>query len=345
MASAAKSFGSALVVTAAVIFCGISVTQVQSKRPSPPPLKQVATIDLPGPGGKRFDYLAVDETNHRLYSNHLAAGLLYILDVLDNKLIATIQDVPGAEGIAVIPEMDKAYTADWYENKIAVIDLKERRVVKKIPTEAKPDGIAFAAPFHKIYVSDERGKTEAVVDVRDDTVVKILHFDSETGMPQYDPVARRVYVNLQDDNLFAVIDPATDTVVAKYPVGRCRGNHGMALDPTHHRAFLSCEDNDLMTVFDLDKHEPIAYLPMATGADVIQFDPGLSRIYVACGSGSISVFYQGDLNHYRKLGDVPVQRKVHSIAVDIQTHRVYAPEEQEDGRPVARMVVFAANQD
>ena len=340
----AKLRKSTLAATGIALFAVLTlvVCSAQTQRRTSGVLRQVATIDLPGPGGKRFDYLAVDEKNHRLFSNHLAAGLLYVIDLRSNKLLATVKDVPGAEGIAVIPEMDKAYTADWYENRIAVIDLKTMQVVKKIATENKPDGIAYAAPFHKIYVSDERGKAEAVVDVRSDTVVKTLRFDSETGMPQYDPAARKVYVNLQDDNLFAVIDPATDEVVARYPVGKCRGNHGMAIDPAHHRAFLSCEDNELMTVFDLDKHEPIAYLPMASGPDVVQFDAGMGRIYVACGSGAISVFQQDDGNHYRKLGDVPVQRKVHSIAVDPETHRVYAPEEQEDGRPVARTVVFEA---
>jgi DNA-binding beta-propeller fold protein YncE len=64
-----------------------------------------------------------------------------------------------------------------------------------------------------------------------------LRFDSETGMPQYDPIARKVYVNLQDQNILAVIDPLTDKVVERYSVGRCKGNHGMALDPEHHRAF------------------------------------------------------------------------------------------------------------
>jgi DNA-binding beta-propeller fold protein YncE len=161
-------------------------------------------------------------------------------------------------------------------------------------------------------------------------------------MPQYDPVARKVYVNLQDDNIFAVIDPATDEVVGRYSVGRCEGNHGMTLDPEHHRAFVACEGNDLMTVFDLDKHAPIAFLPMAGGPDVIKFDAGLKRIYVACGSGAISVFQMDDPDHYRKLEDFPVQKKVHSLAVDPETHRVYAPEQEADGKAVARMTVYEA---
>jgi hypothetical protein len=37
-----------------------------------------------------------------------------------------------------------------------------------------------------------------------------------------------------------------------------------------------------MTVLDSDKHAPIAFLKMPGGPKVIEFDPGLGRIYVAC---------------------------------------------------------------
>jgi hypothetical protein len=66
-------------------------------------------------------------------------------------------------------------------------------------------------------------------------------------------------------------------------------------------------ENKLMTVFDLDKNQPIVFLPMA-----------------------------GELE------DFPVQKKVHSLAVDPETHRVYAPEQEADGKAVARMIVYEA---
>jgi YVTN family beta-propeller protein len=309
---------------------------------SGPALKKLTEFDLPGPGGKRFDYLAIDTDDHYLFSAHLAAGQTYVIDLRTNKVVATVTDTPGVEGIEYVPELKKFYTSNAGDNTIGVIDLKQMKVVKKIPTEKKPDGSAYAAPFHRLYVSDERGKAEAIVDVTKDEIIKTLRFDSETGMPQYDPVARKVYVNLQDQNIFAVIDPVTDEVVGRYPVGRCKGNHGMTLDPEHRRAFLSCEGNNLMTVFDLDKHEPIAFLPLAGGPDVIKFDPGLGRIYAACYSGAISVFHQDDPNHYRKIEDFKVPHAVHTLAVDPQTHRVYTPEQEADGKPVARMVVYEA---
>jgi DNA-binding beta-propeller fold protein YncE len=221
-----------------------------------------------------------------------------------------------------------------------VIDLDQMKIIKKIPTESKPDGITYAQPFHKIYVSDERAHAEAVVDANTDAIITTLHFGSETGNPRYDPVSKRVYVNLQDKNVIAEIDPATDKEVAEYPVGKCRGNHGMALDTEHRLAFLSCEGNDLMTVFRLDTHEPIAYFPQAKGGDVIAYDPGLKRIYVACYEGAISVFQEDDATHIRKLGDVPVQKKVHSLTIDLKTHRVYVPEQEHDGVPAARITIF-----
>jgi DNA-binding beta-propeller fold protein YncE len=305
-------------------------------------LKQVGAIDLPGPTGKRFDYLTIDYDRNLLLSTHLGAGLLYAIDLRTNKLVKIFRDLPGIEGVEIAPDVKKAYTSDWQENKIGVIDLEQMSLIKKLPTESKPDGIAYAAPFHKIYVSDERAHAEAVVDVTKDEVITTLHFGSETGNPRYDPASKRVYVNLQDKNVIAEIDPATDKEIAEYPVGRCKGNHGMALDSEHHLAFLSCEENDMMTVFRLDTHQPIAYFPQAKGGDVIAFDPGLKRIYVACYDGAISVFQEDDPTHFRKLGDVPVERKVHSLAVDVNTHRVYAPEQEEKGAPVARIVIFDA---
>ena len=306
-------------------------------------LHKIASFDLPGPPGKRFDYLTIIRDRHLLLSTHLGAGRLYVIDLASNKVLNTIEDLPGIEAVEVAPDVDKAYTSNWGEHKVGVIDLKQMRVVKKLSVENKPDGIAYAAPFHKIYISDERAHAEVVIDVLRDEIVKTIRFHSETGMPQYDPIGKKVLVNLQDRNLLAVIDPATDAPVAEYPVGDCRGNHGMVVDAEGRRAFLSCEDNNRMTVFNLETHKPVTSLPMARGADVIKFDPGLHRIYVACGSGAISVFQQDDPDHYRKLPDVAVEPGVHSLVVDAETHNVYAPEQQEGGKAVARMAVYAAN--
>jgi DNA-binding beta-propeller fold protein YncE len=305
-------------------------------------LKQIDTIDLPGPKGERFDYLTMDEEDQYLLSAHLGPGILYVIDVRANKLVKAIPGVPGITGVEYVPGLRKVYTSDWGEESIGVVDLRSMSVIKRLPTAAKPNGSAYAAPFHKMYISDTLGKAVAVVDVKKDEIVKTIEFKSETGMPQYDSVSRKVYVNLRSTNEVAEIDPATDMVLGTYPVDGCRYNHGMAIDPERHRAFLLCGGTKTLAVFALDTHKSIAHLPLPSGADVVKFDPGLRRIYAACSSGFIAVIQADDADHYQKLEDFAVQKMVHSLAVDVATHRVYAPEQQENGQPVARMIVYEA---
>ena len=53
-------------------------------------LEQITKFDLPGPGGKRFDYLTIDPDDHYLISAHLAADQTYVIDLTTNKVVATI---------------------------------------------------------------------------------------------------------------------------------------------------------------------------------------------------------------------------------------------------------------
>jgi DNA-binding beta-propeller fold protein YncE len=75
-------------------------------------LKQIATIDLPGPKGERFDYLTMDDENHYLLSAHLGPGILYVIDVRTNKVVKAIPGVPGITGLEYVPGLRKVYTSD-----------------------------------------------------------------------------------------------------------------------------------------------------------------------------------------------------------------------------------------
>jgi DNA-binding beta-propeller fold protein YncE len=306
----------------------------------PQALRKVASIDLPGPTGQRFDYVAIDEEHHYVLSAHLGPGLLYVVDTKTNKVVKTIPGLPGITGLEYVPGFHKVYTSNWGEEKIGVVDLRTMSVIKRLPTESKPNGIAYAEPFRKVYVVNTLGKAVSVVDVNTDEIVKVLRFNSETGTPGYDAVAKKIYVTLRSTNEVAEIDPATDRVIGQYPVEGCTFNHGMTVDAEHHRAFLLCGGTRNVTIFALDSHKAIAHFPIPAGADVVKFDSGLGRAYAACSSGAISVVQEDTPDLFRKIEDFPVQKLVHSLAVDPATHRVYAPEQEEDGRPVARIIVY-----
>jgi len=305
-------------------------------------LRKIAVIDVPGPKGQRFDYVTIDAEDHYLLSGHLGPGILYVVDMRTNKLVRAIPGLPGITGLEYVPGLHKVYTSNWGEEKIGVVDLRTMSVIKRLPTESKPNGIAYAEPFRKAYVANTLGKAVSVIDVDKDEIVKVLRFDSETGTPGYDVLAKRIYVTLRSTDEVAEIDPLTDRVVGRYPVDGCRFDHGMAIDSEHHHAFLLCGQTHNLTVFSLDDHRAIAHFPIPAGADVVKFDAGNGRAYAACSSGAISIVQEDDPEHFRKIEDFPVQKLVHSLAVDPSTHRVYAPEQEEDGQPAARIVVYEA---
>jgi len=303
-------------------------------------LEKIALIELNGPKGERFDYLTIDTEDHYLLSAHLGPGILYVIDVRTNKLIKAIPGLPGITGLEYVPGLHKVYTSNWGEEKIGIVDLRTMSVIKRLPTESKPNGIAYAEPFRKVYVVNTLGKAVSVIDVDKDEIVRVLRFDSETGTPGYDAVAKKIYVTLRSTNEVAEIDPATDKVLGRYPVEGCKFDHGMAVDSKTHRAFLLCGGTHNLTVFTLDSHKAIAQFPIPAGADVVKFDTGIGRAYAACSSGAISIVQEDDPEHFRKLEDFPAQKLVHSLAIDPSTHRVYVPEQEEDGQPVARIVVY-----
>lgn len=303
-------------------------------------LKKIATIELPGPLGKPFDALAIDSENHRLFCAHTGANALYVVDLETNQLTQTISGLPGVRSVLYLPESRKIYASVAGDDSIVVIDGTSFEITRRIPTESAPAAMALAAPQGKIFVSDELARAVVVIDAAREIVLSVLRFESRTGTLQYDSVAKKIYLNLPDANQLAVIDPESGAVTAKFAVGRCAGNSGMALDAGRRLAFLSCEGNNLLAIFDLRANVPEGYLPMAAGGAGVALDPKLGRVYVACASGAIAVYEDKDTQKCRRLGDISAAYAVHSLAVDENTQRLYVPLQQEDGVPVSQLEVY-----
>src|SRR5258708_33524435 len=96
-----------------------------------PALRMIAEFDLPGPGGKRFDYLTVDADDRYLLSAHLGAGQTYVIGLRTNRVGGTITDTPGAERIEYGPELKKFYTSNARDNTIGGVGLEQLKTVKK----------------------------------------------------------------------------------------------------------------------------------------------------------------------------------------------------------------------
>ena len=102
-------------------------------------------------------------------------------------------------------------------------------------------------------------------------------------------------------------------------------------------AFIACEDDDKLLVFDLQAKRVVSSFDVGGDPDVLAHDPGLHRLYVAGEKGVVSVF-EVERGAVGKLGEGYVGGNAHVVAVDPRDHRVYFPLKDVDGAPILRIM-------
>ena len=126
--------------------------------------------------------------------------------------------------------------------------------------------------------------------------------------------------------------------IGRYTLSGCSEPHGLLIDSEHRLAFVACEENAKLTVFDLDSKSVTATHTVGSHPDVLSFDKGFTRLYVSSESGVISMFDEQGRN-LEKIGEGFLAPNAHSVAVDSRTHRVYFPLQNVSGKPVLRIAV------
>ena len=300
------------------------------------PLKLVMDVPLTGQT-TRLDYESLDARDGRLFIAHLGDSAVIVYDTRADKVIKDIPGVGHVHGVLVVPELDRVYASATQGDEVVAIDPHSLQITARIPGGHYPDGMAYAPGVHKLYVSDEMGKTETVIDTSTGKRIATLQMDGEVGNTQYDPVSGHIFVNVQTREDLVEIDPQTDRIIARHPLPGAKGNHGLLIDPGVRRAYIACEDNDTLLVLDLSTMHVVSSFDVGGDPDVLAFDPGLHRLYVAGEKGVVSVFDTAG-TAVRKLGEGYAGDNAHVVAVDPASHRVYLPLKDVDGHPLMRIM-------
>ena len=297
----------------------------------------LADVPLTG-GSTRFDYQSLDSSSGRLYIAHLGSDLMTVFDINKQTVVGDVKDLKRVHGVLAVPALHRIYASATGTNELVVIDDQSLSIIARAPAGDYPDGIAYASKANKIYVSDLHGKTDTVIDAKTNQRVTTIALGGGAGNSQYDSGADRIFVTVDGREELAEIDPSTDQIAGRYPLTGCKGSHGLLIDSERHLAFAACEDNSKLVVFDFDTKKATATLSVGADPDVLAFDPSLHRLYVSAESGIISVFDERDRG-LQKVGEAMFAPNAHSVAVDPNTHRVYFPLRDINGKPVLRIAV------
>lgn len=122
----------------------------------------------------------------------------------------------------------------------------------------------------------------------------------------------------------------------RFDLPGAKGNHGLLIDPRDRLAFIACEGNDKLIVFNMRSNQVVQSFAVGGDPDVLAFDPTLSTLYVAGEDGVVSLFrFKADTGD--KIGEGRLGPNAHVVAIDPATHKSYFPLKNVDGRPVLRI--------
>jgi DNA-binding beta-propeller fold protein YncE len=291
-------------------------------RPAAKTVRAVATISFPAPvkiTRPFIDYLTVGGS--RLYAGYTSHGMVGLIDIGTNRVVATIGSLGRVHGIALVRERNLGFASSSGDNNVNVFDLVDHKLLKKIPAGDGPDAIIYDPKAHLVYVSDHAGKTGRLIDPATQTVVAVIALGGEPEYSQVDPETGWIYQNLEDTSELVVLDPQKRALIQRYQLAPGEGPTGLAFDVANRRLFSTCSGK--LIVLNADTGAIIAVLPIGALTDGVDYDAALHRVYTANGVGSMTVIQQDSADRYRVLENAPTRFGGHSLVVDPATHRIF----------------------
>jgi len=297
----------------------------------------IKVIDIPLSGGAdRLDYQSIDVNTKRLYISHLGSSMVHVFDLQKQKILKDIPLTSSPYGILAVSSLKEVFVGVGGSNQVAVIDENTLAVTKYIKAGKTPDGIAYNASTQKVFVSNENGETVSVIDAKTNEKITDIRIGGAVGNLQNFARQNRIYTAAGDDNKLVEIDTKTNEVVKKYDLPGCVHPHGFYIDPATSYAFITCDVNNVMLVFDLNSKKIISSDTVGALPDVLAYDEKLHHLYVSGESGVMTIF-SVEKGNVKKIYEGFIALHAHTVAVNQDTHEVYIPVENIDGKPILRI--------
>ena len=352
-------------ITRALLVLGLAAasggcTESDSAASADMPLDRLfATVaDVPiGTKTGRFDYLSLDPETGRLFVSKMGSGKLLGFDSRNETIVSELDGFPKVTGVLAVPELHRVYASvpgagigasvsaalgiaglSSGSGAVAILDSDTLKEIARVPGGVFPDGIAYDPDDGKIFVSDELGGAIEVIDAHSDKPVARIDAGGEVGNVQYDATTKLVFAPVQSKDQLAIIDPKSDRLVGRFALPGSEHPHGLRIAPGVGIGYVACDGNDRLLVVDLRARSVLGSQPLGHDPDVLADDPVLKRLYVAGESGVLSIFDTNDPAHPRAIGRVFAGENAHSVAVDPETHRLFLPLRDLDGRAVMRII-------
>jgi DNA-binding beta-propeller fold protein YncE len=271
------------------------------------PLVLVRIIPIPGVEG-RFDHMAVDNKNGRIFASVYGNDSVEVLDAQRGMRIHSIQEgFVKPQMVAYLPDSNRIVVSSEGDGTCKILDADTYKLIDTVKFSDDADQLRYDPVARRVYVAygDEEESAIGVIDAttnkRLDGEFKLAAHPESFQLEEKGP---RIFVNLASISQIAVIDRNTRRI-DKWKLEEAGTNFPMALDEEHHRLFVAARRPARLLVLNTDSGKVIASLPGASDTDDMWYDATRKRIYVPSGEGFIFVYQQIDADHYERISKIP----------------------------------------
>jgi DNA-binding beta-propeller fold protein YncE len=277
------------------------------------------TVALGAPD--RWDYVVFDPSSKRVFVAH--GDEVTVVDGRKGDVLGHIKGFPGGtHGIALVGAVGRGYTDDGQKGEAGAFDLSTLKVGKRVKAAEDADAMAFDEVSGHVFVINGDMGTITVIDPKEDKAVATITGGGKLEYAVPDG-SGHLYVNGAGKKEVLSIDTRTNQVQARWPVPECTSPHGLAIDASTHRLFVSCVNN-VLTVVNTDNGAVVAQLPIGSGTDAAAFDPKRKLIFSSNGrDGTLSIIQERDPQTFVSLGTVKTTVSARTMGIDPDTGRLY----------------------
>jgi DNA-binding beta-propeller fold protein YncE len=260
-----------------------------------------------------------------------------VVDLDQLTAIGAVDRVADVHGVRAAPDLGIVYASATGADEVVAVDASTLDVLFRAPSGDFPDSLAYDPTDSRVFVSNKSTGTLSALDARTGQAIQTVRLSRETGNVAYDSVDRSVFAAVRPPDELVRVDPSDGAITARIRLRGCSGAHGLYLEERARLAFVACERNGRLASVDLMTMTQRSLAKVGKNPDVLAYDNGLQRLYVAAESGIVAVFEVRGTS-LADMGRARLAVHAHSVAVDQATHHVLFPLEDIDGHPVLRVM-------
>ncbi len=227
-----------------------------------------------GPTGAGPAHVVVSPDGDRAYVTNSADDSLSVYESAGARPAATIPLSAGPHGLRPTADGATLVVANTAAGSIDLVDTRSRTRTVSIPVGASPVQVAVDAQARYAYVSLAGDRAVAQVDLRRRAVTRTVAVPSAPVQLYLTPDGTRLLSanqGSQDEpgRTVSMIEVPTMTVTDTITTGS--GPHGVVIDTSGRRAWVTNTFDDTVSVLDLNSNAVVATVPVGDRPNGITF--------------------------------------------------------------------------